>query len=74
MAKEIEDLGYFCERDSEMVRIGNLDETSEYKILKWNEFDSERKCSSVVIRRPDGKIFAYVKGSDSTLYNMLNVN
>ena len=76
MALRIRSLGYFCERDSESVRIKQPDNTEnsvvEYKILKYNDFDSKRKCASVVVRAPDGRIFAYVKGSDSTLFKMLN--
>ena len=76
MALDINDLGYFMERDSDSVRIKHPGEDGvvEYKILKWNEFDSKRKCASVVIRRSDGRIFAYVKGSDTSLMKMLNAD
>ena len=72
MAHDIKDLGYFCDRDSATVKIrrGGGEDT-EYTILKWNEFDSTRKCASVVVRGPDGRVFAYVKGSDSAILNML---
>ena len=42
-------------------------ETKIFKVLKYNEFDSKRKCSSVVVRTPEGKVIAYVKGSDTTM-------
>ena len=74
MARDIFELGYFVERDSDSVRIKHPRDESmtEFKILKFNEFDSKRKCASVVVRAADGRIFAYVKGSDSSLMKMLN--
>ena len=76
MSFEISELGFFIERDSESVRIKHPgeDNIANYKILKWNEFDSKRKCASVVVRRSDGRIFAYVKGSDSSLLKMLKAD
>jgi len=39
-------------------------------VLKINKFSSDRKAMSVVVRAPDGKVYAYVKGSDQSLINM----
>ena len=74
MSRDIFELGYFAERDSDSIRIKHPTEEAmvEFKVLKINEFDSKRKCASVVVRSSDGRIFAYVKGSDSSLLNMMN--
>lgn len=43
----------------------------EYKILKSFKFTSERKCSSIVVRAPDGLNYVYVKGSELAIKGML---
>ena len=71
MSHDVCELGYFCSKDSESIRIQYPgDNVAEYKVLKWNDFDAKRKCASVVVRGPDGRTFAYVKGSDTTLFKM----
>ena len=74
MTRDVCDLGYFIERDSETIkiRLPGEDNVVGYKLLKYNEFDSKRKCASIVVKAPNGKVLAYVKGSDSTLLNMLD--
>ena len=46
-------------------------ETSTYRILKRFNFTSERRMSSVLVRTPEGRIFAYVKGSDDAITAIL---
>ena len=43
----------------------------QYKVLKTFKFTSERKCSSVVVRAPDGQVYVYVKGSEIAIKAML---
>ena len=71
MTRKAEKLGYFVSRDSSTIGIRTPNgEIEKYKILKYNEFDSKRKCSSIVVRNSDGDVFAYVKGSDTTMMRM----
>ena len=73
MARDIRELGYFYGRDSETVKIRYSDNNdADFKILKYNEFDSVRKCASIVVEGQDGQVIVYVKGSDSTLLKMLS--
>ena len=70
-ARQIRNFGYFLTRDSQTIGIQRPDgQTEQFKVLKYNEFDSKRKCSSIVVRNSDGKIFAYVMGSDSSMMRM----
>ena len=43
----------------------------EFKILKVFKFTSDRKCASVVVRAPDGKVYVYVKGSETAIKGMV---
>ena len=71
MARKAEKLGYFAFRDSSTISLQTPSgEIEKFKILKYNEFDSKRKCSSIVVRNSDGDVFAYVKGSDTTMMRM----
>jgi magnesium-transporting ATPase (P-type) len=38
--------------------------------MKTFPFTSDRKAMSVIAKRPDGKVFIYVKGADSSLLKM----
>ena len=49
----------------------NLARLTDYKVLKTFKFTSDRKCSSVVVRAPDGQIYVYVKGSELAVKTML---
>ena len=70
-ARQIRNFGYFVTRDSQSIGIQRPDgQTEQFKVLKYNEFDSKRKCSSIVVRNLDGRIFAYVMGSDSSMMRM----
>ncbi len=42
-----------------------------YEILETLQFTSERSCMSVLVRRPDGKLVLYCKGSDEVLLEKL---
>ena len=61
---------FFKSRDSESVTICLDGQDFEYKILKTFKFDSERKCMSVIARGPDGRVIAFIKGADSSLFKM----
>lgn len=41
-----------------------------YRVIKSFPFTSDRKAMSIIVKRPDGKIFIYVKGADSSLMKM----
>ena len=71
-----QDFPYFASRDSNSITLqrGKEEEAQleNYKILKSFKFTSDRKCSSVVVRAPDGKVYAYVKGSEIAIKAMLH--
>lgn len=50
--------------------ISSSPSTQTYQIIKTFSFTSDRKAMSVIARRPDGKVFIYVKGADSSLLGM----
>ena len=53
------------------IKIG--EETLEYDLICMNEFSSERKIMSVVVReKVTGKIFVYVKGAGSKINERLS--
>ena len=54
-----------------MKTINGEGEVSEYKILKMFKFTSDRKCSSIVVRAPDGRVYVYVKGSELAIKGMM---
>ena len=69
MAKQTGMFNYFVERDSKSIRLGKRQsepeddeqpDMDEYKILKTFKFTSDRKCSSTVVRAPDGNVYVYV--------------
>ena len=66
-------MGFFVSRDSNSIGIRlKCGKTEYYEILRWNEFDSERQCSSIVVKNAQGKIFVYVKGSDTSIMSKLD--
>ena len=72
MTLAFKSFGYFIHRDSNSVGIMREDgKIDQFEILSWNEFDTERQCSSIVVKNADGKIFAYVKGSDTSIMSKL---
>ena len=50
--------------------VSTKDNQQSYKIIKSFPFTSERKAMSVIAKRPDGRVFLYVKGADSSLFKM----
>jgi magnesium-transporting ATPase (P-type) len=50
MAKEVKDMGYFLERDSQNITLQTLVSTEKYRVLKYFPFTSDRKASSIVVR------------------------
>ena len=84
MAQSVGRFNCFAERDSNNVRLGKIDEIlkakqdrndecemDEYRVLKTFKFTSDRKCSSIVVRAPDGQVYVYVKGSELAIKPML---
>ena len=85
MAQSVGRFNCFAERDSNNVRLGKIDEIlkakrenrndecemEEYRVLKTFKFTSDRKCSSIVVRAPDGLVYVYVKGSELAIKPML---
>jgi len=61
---------FFKIRDSESVTISQNGQDLKFKILKTFLFDSTRKCMSVVVKSPEGKVIVFVKGADSSLFKM----
>ena len=41
-------------------------------VLRYLVLFSDRKRQSVIVRRPDGKIFLYCKGADSVIFSRLD--
>jgi phospholipid-translocating ATPase len=41
--------------------------TTTYEILKVFPFTSERKAMSIIVRKPDGRMFIFAKGADSSM-------
>jgi phospholipid-translocating P-type ATPase (flippase) len=67
------DFGYlFTGRTSEAITVNINGEVTEVPVLANLEFTSERKRSSVIIRRPDsGEIVLYCKGADDLIFARL---
>lgn len=49
-------------------------ETFKYKLIETLEFNSERKCQSVIVQAPDQSLYLYCKGADSTLKKKIITN
>lgn len=61
-------LGFtFTTRTPQAVLINALGVEEKYEILQVNEFSSDRKRMSVIIRDANGKIKIYVKGADTVI-------
>ena len=63
-------ISFFKERDSDYVTIEHYGEVQRYFIYKIFEFDSDRKCMSVVLKHPTeaNKALCFVKGADSSVF------
>jgi magnesium-transporting ATPase (P-type) len=56
-------------RTTDTVEIEMNGEVETWKIIKLNEFSSERKMMSIVVRREeDDVLMSYVKGADMAVY------
>jgi len=47
---------------------------SKYRVLKYFPFTSERKASSIVVRDHEDRLFAFVKGADSSMKKFLKAD
>lgn len=56
------------------VQLPHSKKVEKFKLLGINEFNSDRKRMSVVVRAPDKKIYLYCKGADSILEKLLVPN
>lgn len=75
MAREVGECGYFLDRDSQNIEIQTPEGSStKYKLLKYFAFTSERKASSVVVRDQEDRLFAFVKGADSSMKNFFKAD
>ena len=74
MTRDIGSFGYFSGKEGEVMTINFPDQKfAKYKLLRFNEFTSQRKCVSVIVKRiEDDRFFAYVKGADTSLIKMAN--
>jgi magnesium-transporting ATPase (P-type) len=56
-------------RTTDTVEIEMNGEVETWKIIKLNEFSSDRKMMSIVVRREeDDVLMSYVKGADMAVY------
>ncbi|CAG5044770.1 unnamed protein product [Parnassius apollo] len=58
-------------RSPDEVELGIRGEVTRFKVLRVQQFDSNRKCMSVAMRTPTGQVVLYVKGADSTIFSAL---
>ncbi|KAG6453561.1 hypothetical protein O3G_MSEX008214 [Manduca sexta] len=58
-------------RSPDEVEVGMRGEVTKFKVLRVQQFDSNRKCMSVAMRMPSGQVVVYVKGADSTVLGAL---
>ena len=56
------------------VTLDILGQAVEIAVLHVLEFDSARKRMTVIVRLPNGKLRAYVKGADSAIMAVLHEN
>lgn len=57
-------------RESHVEKMGKFQDVG-YEILNVLEFNSTRKCQSVICRYPTGRLVLYCKGADSVIYEKL---
>lgn len=59
----------FTDRDSTHMRLRNNNSGKEesYELIKVFEFESDRKCMTVIVKDEAGKYWAYCKGADSSI-------
>lgn len=75
LVQAAQDLGWLViDRSVNSITVTSPDEsdlscqsTQVYKILDVIEFSSKRKCMSIIVRFPDGKVCIFCKGADSVI-------
>ena len=65
---EQKNLAKFIARDSQTITVEILGELERYSYVKMNEFTSERKMMSVIVKNVQTEeMFLFAKGSDSAI-------
>ncbi|KAL8028736.1 hypothetical protein ABFX02_14G180000 [Erythranthe guttata] len=60
------------ERTSGHIVVDIQGERQRFNVLGMHEFDSDRKRMSVILGLPDNTVKLYVKGADTSMFNVLN--
>ncbi|KAI3979152.1 hypothetical protein MKX01_016977 [Papaver californicum] len=60
------------ERTSGYITIDVLGDRYRFDILGLHEFDSDRKRMSVIVGCPDKSVKIFVKGADTSMFNIIN--
>ncbi|KAK1410720.1 hypothetical protein QVD17_37259 [Tagetes erecta] len=60
------------ERTSGHIVIDILGDRQRFNVLGMHEFDSERKRMSVILGCPDSTVKVFVKGADTTMFNVID--
>jgi len=63
---------YMVERDQTSIKIIINGNTEVYEFIKVEEFSSERKRMSVLVKDKDGKIINFIKGADMAIIPRIN--
>ncbi|XP_063085017.1 phospholipid-transporting ATPase IK isoform X3 [Cavia porcellus] len=64
--------GYvFLSRTQDSITVVELGEERTYEVLALMDFNSDRKCMSVLVRTPEGSICLYTKGADTVIFQRL---
>ncbi|KAH7433028.1 hypothetical protein KP509_07G051000 [Ceratopteris richardii] len=67
--------GYtLVERTSNYIVINVLGQRMTFELLGMHEFDSIRKCMSVIVKCPNGQVKVLVKGADSALLKKISLS
>lgn len=75
LLKSIQDekVAEFIFKSSKEIKIRIGEQTLDYDFIFMNEFSSERKLMSVIVRdRQDGKIYVYAKGAENKIMERLS--
>lgn len=59
---------------NQFIRLNNLQVGYKYKILKINEFSSDKKYMSVIAKNSFDEVFEFFKGSPEIICQMSNSN
>lgn len=58
-------------RDHDALTVSGPAGEEMFAVLNVNEFTSQRKCMSVIVRTPDGRLVLYCKGADDAVFAKL---